>query len=297
MNLLQISLRKSASSWRSQAIYIRLIRVWLGVTWIYAGWDKASDAGFLTEGSPTYIGSQLAGFASQSPVGSVFNTLIERSQFVGIFVLLSEFAIGFATLLWIAPTSAALGGFAMAITLWLASGFYIRPYFLSGDLVYAVLWLSYFLYLTGGRTKMNFSINRRGFMRVGTVGALAVIAGGVGKFFSSSANALTPSSATSAGKKLIKLSSVPVGGNHSFALASGEQVILFRTKQGIFAYSKTCTHQGCTVEYFPSNKKLICPCHSANFDPFDGAKVTVGPANTPLQKVKVKIQGNWVVLA
>ena len=27
---------------------------------------------------------------------------------------------------------------------------------------------------------MNFSINRRGFMRVGTVGALAVIAGGLG---------------------------------------------------------------------------------------------------------------------
>lgn len=296
MNLLQISLRKSASSWRSQAIYIRVIRVWLGVTWIYAGWDKASDSGFLTEGSPTYIGSQLAAYASQSPVGSVFNTLIERSQFVGIFVLLSEFAIGFATLLWIAPTSAALGGFVMAITLWLASSFYIRPYFLSGDLVYAVLWLSYFLYLAGGRTKVNFSINRRGFMRVGTVGALAVIAGAVGKFFSSSANALTPPTATNAGKKLIILSSLPIGGNHSFALASGEQAILFRTKQGVFAYSKTCTHQGCTVQYSPSNKKLICPCHSANFDPFNGAKVTIGPANSPLPKVKVRIQGNWVVL-
>lgn len=297
MGSMQLSINKTIESWRSQAIHIRLIRVWLGVTYIYAGWHKASDSGFLTRGSSTFIGSQLSGFASQSPVGFIFNELIEYSQFVGIFVLLSEFAIGIATLLWIAPTSAAVGGFTMAITLWLASGFYIRPYFLSGDLVYAVLWFSYFLYLTGGRTKMNFSINRRGFMRVGTVGALAVIAGGIGKFFSSSANALTPSSATSSGKKLIKLSSMPIGGNRSFALASGEQVVLFRTKQGLFAYSKTCTHLGCTVEYLPSNKKLVCPCHGANFDPFDGAKVTVGPANTPLQKVKVKIQGNWVVLA
>jgi thiosulfate dehydrogenase [quinone] large subunit len=297
MNSLQISLRKSAASWRSQAIHIRLIRLWLGVTWIYAGWDKASDSGFLTQGSPTYIGSQLEGFAAQSPVGSLFNILIEHAQYVGIFVLLSELAIGFATLLWIAPTSAALGGFSMSVILWLAGGFYIRPYFFSSDLAYAVLWISYFLYLTGGRTKVNFSINRRGFIRVGTVGVLAVIAAGVGKFFSSSANALSPSTSTSAGKKLIKLSSVPIGGNHSFALASGEQAILFRTKKGIFAYSKTCTHQGCTVEYSPSNKKLICPCHSANFDPFNGAKVTIGPANTPLPKINVKIKGSWVVLA
>jgi thiosulfate dehydrogenase [quinone] large subunit len=185
----------------------------------------------------------------------------------------------------------------MSIILWLASGFYIRPYFFSSDLAYAVLWLSYFLYLTGGRTKVNFSINRRGFMRVGTVGALAVIAGALGRFFSSPANALSPSSSTSAGKKVVKLSSVPVGGNHSFALASGEQAILFRTKKGVFAYSKTCTHQGCTVDYSPSDKKLICPCHSANFDPFNGAKVTIGPANSPLPKIKVKVQGNWVVLA
>ena len=297
MNSLQISLRKSAASWGSQATHIRIVRLWLGVTWIYAGWDKASDSGFLTQGSPTYIGTQLAGFAAQSPVGSLFNTLIEHAQYVGIFVLLSEFAIGFATILWIAPTSAALGGAMMSVILWLASGFYIRPYFFSSDLAYAVLWLSYFLYLTGGRTKVNFSINRRGFMRVGTVGALAVIAGALGRFFSSPANALSPSSSTSAGKKVVKLSSVPVGGNYPFALASGEQAILFRTKKGVFAYSKTCTHQGCTVDYSPSNKKLICPCHGANFDPFNGAKVTIGPANTPLPKVKVKVQGNWVVLA
>ena len=297
MNSLQISLRKSAASWGSQATHIRIVRLWLGVTWIYAGWDKASDSGFLTQGSPTYIGTQLAGFAAQSPVGSLFNTLIEHAQYVGIFVLLSEFAIGFATILWIAPTSAALGGAMMSVILWLASGFYIRPYFFSSDLAYAVLWLSYFLYLTGGRTKVNFSINRRGFMRVGTVGALAVIAGALGRFFSSPANALSPSSSTSAGKKVVKLSSVPVGGNYPFALASGEQAILFRTKKGVFAYSKTCTHQGCTVDYSPSDKKLICPCHGANFDPFNGAKVTIGPANSPLPKVKVKVQGNWVVLA
>jgi len=294
MSSLQLSLKKTMGSWRSQAIYIRVIRLWLGITWIYAGWDKASDSGFLTRGSSTFIGSQLTGYASQSPVGFLFNKMIEHSQFVGIFVLLSEFAIGIATLLWIAPTSAAFGGFAMAVGLWLASSFHVKPYFLASDSVYAVLWLSYFLYLTGGRTKVKFSINRRGFMRVGTVGALAVLASGAGKLFSSSA---TAAPAKNAGKKLVKLASLPVGGNHQFALASGEQAILFRTKKGVFAYSRSCTHEGCSVDYSAANKKLVCPCHGATFDPFDGAKAVVGPANMPLPKVKVAIQGNWVVLA
>lgn len=294
MSSLQLSLKKTMGSWASQAIYIRVIRLWLGITWIYAGWDKASDAGFLTRGSSTFIGSQLTGYASQSPVGFVFNRMIEHSHFVGIFVLLSEFAIGIATLLWIAPASAAFGGFAMAVGLWLASSFHVKPYFLASDSVYAVLWLSYFLYLTGGRTKVKFSINRRGFMRVGAVGALAVLASGVGKLFSTSA---TAAPAKNAGKKLVKLVSLPVGGNHQFALASGEQAILFRTKKGVFAFSRSCTHEGCSVDYSTANKKLICPCHGATFDPYDGAKAVVGPANMPLPKVKVAIQGNWVVLA
>ncbi|MCX6437572.1 MAG: Rieske 2Fe-2S domain-containing protein [Actinobacteria bacterium] len=297
MSSLQLSLKKTMGSWRSQAIYIRVIRLWLGITWIYAGWDKASDPGFLTRGSSTFIGSQLTGYASQSPVGFIFNKLIEHSQYVGIIVLLSEFAIGIATLLWIAPTSAAFGGFAMSVGLWLASSFHVKPYFLASDSVYAVLWLTYFLYLTGGRTKVKFSINRRGFMRVGTVGALAVLASGAGKLFPSSATAATSSTAASAGKKLVKLASLPVGGNYPFALASGEQAMLFRTKKGVFAYSRTCTHQGCAVNYTPADKKLVCPCHGATFDPLDGAKVIVGPANMPLPKVKVVIQGNWVVLA
>ena len=143
---------------------------------------------------------------------------------------------------------------------------------------------------------LNFPINRRGFMRVGSVGALAVITSGIGKIFSTSASATGAKTASTANKKLVKLTKLPVGGNHKFALASGEQAILFRTKSGVFAYSRTCTHEGCTVDYSSSNKQLACPCHGAAFDPFNGAKVLVGPANAPLTKIKVKIERDWVIL-
>ena len=45
------------------------LRLFLGVTFVYAGWQKLSDPGFLTPGSATYIGTQLHAFASGTPGG------------------------------------------------------------------------------------------------------------------------------------------------------------------------------------------------------------------------------------
>ena len=117
-------IQTALQSWRSQTPALRIMRFWLGVTWIYAGWVKASDAGFLTSGSLTFIGTQLSAYSTQSPVGFAFNKLIEHAVLVGGFVMLSEFAIGLATLLWVAPRLSALAGFAMSVGLWLASSFH-----------------------------------------------------------------------------------------------------------------------------------------------------------------------------
>ena len=106
-------LKSLAESWRAQNVAIRILRAWLGLTWIYAGWDKATDPGFLTKGSSSFIGTQLSGYSTQSPIGGLFNKLIEHATAVGILVMLTEFAIGLATLLWVSPTIAAFGGFTM----------------------------------------------------------------------------------------------------------------------------------------------------------------------------------------
>ncbi|MSV66249.1 MAG: DoxX family membrane protein, partial [Actinobacteria bacterium] len=160
---------KFKTTWKNQLWPLRVMRFWLGVTWIYAGWDKASDPGFLTSGSTTFIGTQLSAYAQNSPIDFLLNKSLEHATQIGIFVMLAEFAIGFATLIWIAPTWAAFGGFAMSITLWLASSWNVQPYFFASDLAYAVLWLSYFLFLFGSRRKSNLAIDRRGFIRISSV--------------------------------------------------------------------------------------------------------------------------------
>ena len=107
---------------------------------------------------------------------------------------------------------------------------------------------------------------------------------------------LSKESAAAASTNIIKTSKLKVGATHTFTTSKqGIPAILFRTKTGVFAYSTICTHQGCSVTYNKGKKKLICPCHGAQFDPLAGAKPTAGPAETPLATIKVAIKGAWVV--
>jgi thiosulfate dehydrogenase [quinone] large subunit len=297
MNALQSISRGAMSSWATQNRAPRLLRIFLGATFIYAGWDKASDPGFLTQGEPSYIGTQLAAFAANSPIDFLLNRILEHATYVGIFVMLAEFAVGIATLLWVAPATAAFGGLLISVTLWLSSSFYTTPYFLAGDSAYAVMWLAYLLLLIGNRRAPATNFQRRSVMRTAIVGALAVAATFAGRALPKS-SASVKSSTKGKGNQIIKVAELPVGKTYNFVhSAQGVPAILFRTKTGVFAYSAICTHQGCSVAYKSSTKKLICPCHAAQFDPFANAKVVSGPAERALDKVNVKISGTWVVEA
>ena len=296
MSFMRSQYRLMISSWKGQSPSIRLIRLWLGLTWIYGGWDKASDPNFLASTGSTSILRQLQGYSISSPLGFLFERLIEYSTLVGIFVMAAEFTIGIATIAWVAPTFAALSGFGMSMGLWLAASWHVKPYFLGSDTAYAILWLAYFLALVGKRRKIDVSLDRRGTMRLGAVALLAIGVSALGRVFQKSRSLSSANSAT-LGLRIVESSRVAVGANYEFTTQAGEPAILFKTKNGVFAYSKICTHQGCTVLYSPPEQALVCPCHGSAFDPFNGAAVTVGPALNPLGSVKVAEQSGWIVLA
>jgi len=188
----------------------------------------------------------------------------------------------------------------MATGLWLSSSFNTTPYFLAGDSAYAILWLAYLLLLIGNRRMPSFNIQRRGAIRTGVVASLAVLASFAGRAFPQATAASNSAKSTSkaTGKQIIKLADMKVGKTYNFIHSSqGVPAILFRTKSGVFAYSAICTHQGCTVSYNATSKRLKCPCHGAEFDPANGAKAVTGPTQTPLAKVKVAVSGAWIVEA
>jgi len=55
------------------------------------------------------------------------------------------------------------------------------------------------------------------------------------------------------------------------------------------AFSATCTHRPCTVEY--QSAVIYCPCHAGTFSPVDGS-VEGGPPPSPLPEYAVIIQNN-----
>jgi thiosulfate dehydrogenase [quinone] large subunit len=287
---LKSHIRATTGSWRGQSPSIRIIRLWLGVTWIYGGLDKATDPNFLAKVGSTSIRQLLTGYSTSSPIGFVFRHMIERSTAIGIIVMITEFAIGIATLLWVAPTFIAFVGFSMSLGLWLAATWHVKPYFLGSDTAYAILWLAYFLSLVGKRRKVDVSLDRRGALRLGVVGAIAGAATTLGQILQKK-----PVVAPASAKRIIASTSLLVGKSHEFATTDGQPAILFRTKNGVFAYSEICTHQGCTVAYSAPDKQLICPCHGSIYDPFNGAAVLAGPSLTPLPKISVAEQGGWIV--
>ena len=71
--------------------------------------------------------------------------------------------------------------------------------------------------------------------------------------------------------------------------------ILVRTEEGeIRAFTATCTHLGCTVQYRRDLRRIWCACHNGQFD-LNGVNVA-GPPPKPLTRFDVDVSGDevWV---
>jgi ubiquinol-cytochrome c reductase iron-sulfur subunit len=75
---------------------------------------------------------------------------------------------------------------------------------------------------------------------------------------------------------------------------------------GVFAYSKICTHAGCAISEFRyplfeqdtnTGPALVCPCHYSTFDPTRGAEVIFGPAGRPLPQLPLRVDADGALRA
>lgn len=73
---------------------------------------------------------------------------------------------------------------------------------------------------------------------------------------------------------------------------------------GWVAYSKICTHAGCSVGLLVMDnrgpevvRELSCPCHQSVFDPLDGAKPVGGPAPRSLPQLPLDVDTDGYLVA
>jgi ubiquinol-cytochrome c reductase iron-sulfur subunit len=73
---------------------------------------------------------------------------------------------------------------------------------------------------------------------------------------------------------------------------------------GWVAYSKICTHAGCSVGLFGVDsrppleiRELVCPCHQSVFDPVDAARPVGGPATRSLPQLPIGVDADGYLVA
>ena len=67
---------------------------------------------------------------------------------------------------------------------------------------------------------------------------------------------------------------------------------------GIYAYSKICTHVGCPVAlYEQRTHHLLCPCHQSTFDVTQHCRVVFGPAKRPLPQLPITVDEEGYLVA
>ncbi len=144
---------------------------------------------------------------------------------------------------------------------------------------------------TFGQTQQS----KRNFLKFILSGGLLALAGSV--FYPILAYLKPPKQAE------VEVSSVKAGKLSEIEKESGQiikfgnkPVILIRSSSGdLRAFSATCTHLDCTVQYRKDFGMIWCACHNGKYD-LNGRNVS-GPPPRPLDEYRVVVQGEEVFIS
>jgi thiosulfate dehydrogenase [quinone] large subunit len=131
------------------------LRLFLGVTFVYAGLQKLANPAFLTGSGPTSIHAQLAGAARTSPIHGLLSGLVHISTAVGVVIAVGELAVGLGTLVGLWSKAAAAGGMAISLGLFFSVSYHSSPYFTGSDIVFFFAWTPLLLAGAGGAPALD----------------------------------------------------------------------------------------------------------------------------------------------
>lgn len=132
-----------SSGWRESASRYALLplRIFLGVTFIYAGLDKITDSVFMSAGGDGSIGQQMESVRDISAIPELVDLALKSPVGFGYAIALGELAVGIGTLVGLFARIAALGGALISLSLWLTMSWSTEPYYYGNDLIYLMAWL------------------------------------------------------------------------------------------------------------------------------------------------------------
>jgi thiosulfate dehydrogenase (quinone) large subunit len=122
------------------------LRLFLGVTFIYAGIQKFTDPQFFHSNKPGFIGRQMIAFANGSPIGGfLLHVVVPHAMLFGFMVAYGEIAIGLGVLIGLLLRPAAFFGMLLSLIFFLSVTWHVYPYFYGADIVFIFCWLTLLL--------------------------------------------------------------------------------------------------------------------------------------------------------
>lgn len=116
------------------------LRIFLGVTFVYAGLDKLTDSAFLSADGAGSIGELMRGVRDTSAVPALVDTALRAPVGFAVALAVGEILVGLATLAGLLTRFAAAGGALIALSLWLTVSWAVTPYYYGNDLAYLMAW-------------------------------------------------------------------------------------------------------------------------------------------------------------
>ncbi len=154
--------------WRDTASRYALLplRIFLGVTFVYAGLDKLTDSAFMSETGTGSIGDTMRSVRDSAAIPQLVDLALENPVGFGYAIALGELAVGIGALLGLLTRLAALGGALISLSLWLTVSWASDPYYYGNDLPYLMAWIP--LVLAGATVlSIDASIRARRRRRAG----------------------------------------------------------------------------------------------------------------------------------
>ncbi|WP_274562886.1 DoxX family protein [Streptomyces spiramyceticus] len=134
---------RGRGGWKATASRYALLplRVFLGVTFIYAGLDKITDDVFLSASGTGSIGEMMNAVRDSAAIPEMVDLALKNPEGFGLAIGAGEIAVGIGTLTGLLARLAALGGALISLSLWLTVSWQTEPYYYGNDLAYLMAWL------------------------------------------------------------------------------------------------------------------------------------------------------------
>jgi Rieske Fe-S protein len=87
---------------------------------------------------------------------------------------------------------------------------------------------------------------------------------------------------------------IPANTGKIFKFGSRPGLLVRTATNELHAYSATCTHLGCIVQYRPDLAHIWCACHNGHYD-LNGRNIS-GPPPAPLEEFAVNVRGDQIVI-